>query len=96
MTQPQADLSMKTQLTVLYEFYCRNDSFDYEIADAKIKISRIFVLHNFKKGKMYVNYTIETLNKDGIHIYGSHNIYSTWDIEKKNGKWIVTSIKEKP
>lgn len=63
---------------------------------ADVEIRRTFVMHNFKRGIMNVNYTIYAYDKDGVVIYGSHNVPSTWHIEKTNGRWTVVKISEAP
>lgn len=80
----------------LYSFYSRTNLYDDEVHNADVKLQRLLVMHNFHKGVMIVKYNIETFNKNAEHIYGSSNVYATWYIEKKNGTWIVTNIKEKP
>ena len=82
--------------TELYKYYNRNGSYSDEISDANVNIRRVFVLHNFHKGVMFVKYDCETFNKNGEHIYGSSNVYAKWDIEKKNGVWTVVNVSEKP
>ena len=82
--------------TELYKYYNRNELYNDEISDANINIRRLFVLHNFRKGVMFIKYDCEAFNKRGEHIYGSSNVYAKWYTEKKNGVWEVVKIIEKP
>lgn len=66
------------------------------VSNAKISISRRLVLHNFHKGLMYVNYTYYLYNSSGEEIGGSYNVNSLWFIKKRNNKWCVYDIKERP
>ena len=82
--------------TELYKYYNKNELYNDEISDANINIRRLFVLHNFRKGVMFIKYDCESFNKSGEHIYGSSNVYAKWYIEKKNGVWEVVKVIEKP
>lgn len=75
------------------ERYAIPEFVDYEYVDAKI--SRLLVLHNFKKGVVWVKYSYIAYNNK-IAVAGSTNITSKWYIEKKNSRWIVTKIYENP
>ena len=72
--------------------YSDNDT----VSNAKISISRRFVLHNFYKGLMYVNYTYYLYNSGGEEIGGSYNVNSLWFIKKRDNKWCVYDIKQRP
>lgn len=67
-----------------------------DVSRANIKIIRLITLHNFHKGFIKVKYSYERYDQNNHRINGSWNIYSTWYIEKINGKWVVVRIKEKP
>lgn len=60
------------------------------------KIKRKFVFHNFNKGVMYVKYTYYAYDVNEKLITGSKDVSSKWYIEKRNSRWIVTEIEEKP
>ncbi len=60
------------------------------------KINRIFVVHNFNKGIMYVKYSYIMYDINGHTISGSSNVYSKWSIEKVGKRWTVVDIEEKP
>lgn len=61
-----------------------------------LKIKRIFVLHNFKKGVMYVKYSYIAYDTNDELITGSSDVISKWYIEKKNNRWKVVDIEERP
>lgn len=82
--------------TELYRYYSRNEMFDNEIYDANVNVRRLFVIHNFHKGVMFIKYDCETFNESGEHVYGSSDVYVKWYIEKKDGIWVVTDVIEKP
>ena len=75
------------------ERYSIPEFVDYEYVDTKI--SRLLVLHNFKKGVVWVKYSYIAYNNK-IEVAGSTNIISKWYIEKKDNRWIVTKIFEAP
>ena len=66
----------------------------YKYTDAKIK--RVFVLHNFRRGVMYIKYTYIAYDENDVLITGSSEVDSKWYIQKINGRWIVTDIEERP
>ena len=79
--------------TTIYEWYNEPNS---TVDKCSIDIKRYFVIHNFSKGVMYVNYTYKAFDEKGNYIKGSSNIISKWYIQKHNDRWLVTKIKEKP
>lgn len=82
-------------MAALYNRYYRKDH-EKRIAQVNIKIRRDFVLHDFKKGVMYVTFTCEKFDQNGAAIYGAADIKAKWNIEKHNNRWIVTNIQEAP
>lgn len=89
-----------TQETVenseLYRYYNRNELYDDEICSVTADVKRMFVWHNFRHGMMFVKYDCEAFDENGNHIYSSLNVHAKWYIEKRNSRWIVTEIEEKP
>ena len=81
--------------TNLYMYYYFGDNFT-DIVDTDIKIKRKFVLHNFNKGVMWINYTYYVYDDKGTCIKGSHDIDSKWYIKKVDSRWIVYDIDEAP
>jgi hypothetical protein len=87
------DISDDIKETELYYMYFNDDEVGY-VTDVNVR--RYFVLHNFHKGVMYVNYTYKTFDKSGKQIRGAHKVSSKWYIEKQNGRWLVYDIDENP
>ena len=69
---------------------------EFGTISVKVKISRMFVLHNFFDGYMWINYTYEGYDVNGEHTYGSWKIPSLWKIHRENGNWKILEIKEAP
>ena len=65
-------------------------------AEVNVKITRLFVLHNFFDGYIWVNYTYETIKNDNGVMPCSTNILSKWKIHKENGIWKIIEIIETP
>ena len=57
-----------------------------------------FISANFSddEGYVWVKYSSEAYDKNGEVTFGSWDILSRWELEKKGNKWVVTSIKEHP
>ena len=58
-------------------------------------LKRIFVIHNFKEGKMNVLYRLHYADENGKTLYNSV-AQSTWYIKKVDGEWVVYDIDEAP
>lgn len=82
--------------TELYRYYNKSDLYSEGVSETDIKAKRLFVMHNFHKGVMFIKYDCKIFNKHGDLIYGSSNIYAKWYIEKNDGIWVVTDVIEKP
>ena len=80
----------------LYRYYNRSELYDDDVCSATANVKRIFVWHGFKHGVMCVKYDCEAFDDNGNHIYSSSNVNARWYVEKRNGRWIVTDIEEKP
>ena len=66
-------------------------------AEVKVKITRLFVLHNFFDGYIWVNYSYETVKNDNDLTPASSDVLSRWKIHKMNGgDWQIVEIKEAP
>ena len=74
-------------------YFCVTDD---EAVTEKHKLK--FVVANFSgdSGYIWVKYSSEAFDKDGGVTYGSWDILSRWELEKKDNQWVVTSIKEHP
>lgn len=69
---------------------------DDEAVTEKHKLK--FIAANFSRdsGYIWVKYSSEAYDKDGKVTFGSWDILSRWEIEKKDNKWVVASRKEHP
>ena len=67
-----------------------------EDVDIDLKLYRIFALHNFDRGYLWINYSVEVADEDGTVITGSWRINVRMDIQRVNGEWTVTRIYERP
>ena len=67
-----------------------------ELGDVKLSIVRIFTLHNFSDGYIWIRYTFEAKDTVGKVITGSYNIPAKWKIHKRAGKWEIAEIYEAP
>jgi hypothetical protein len=61
-----------------------------------VKINRIFVLHNFNEGYMWIRYWRKGYDSEGNVMFGSSDIPARWRIQKTNGNWEIIEIIEKP
>ena len=89
------DVSNGVEDAQLYKYY-NYKADNGRAVDADVEIRRLFVLHNFKKGVMYVEYSCETFDEEGNTVYGAAGIPSKWYIERNNGRWEVVEIEEDP
>ncbi len=80
----------------IYSYFASRDDFEY----ADVKVSRVFVIHNFTDGYMWVDYSIKAYNENGEVIAGSATTFPTglskWKIHRENGEWKVVDIVESP
>ena len=65
-----------------------------DIEQVDIKIKRIFVLHNFFNGAMWVKTECEAVDSNGEVTYGDYS-YEKWIIEKTENGWQIVDIKSK-
>ena len=67
---------------------------------AKFKITRVFVIHNFSDGYMWLKWDFWVYDKDDNLIYGHSQGfppgYAKWTIHKENGEWKVVDVWESP
>ncbi|MDR2196774.1 MAG: hypothetical protein LBO07_02290, partial [Coriobacteriales bacterium] len=60
------------------------------------ELRRVFVLHNFSDGYVWVRYT-RTIESTGFDFpSGSYNIPSLWRIHKDEDGWHIVDIEERP
>ena len=67
---------------------------------AKLSITRVFVIHNFSDGYMWLKWDFWVYDKDDNLIYGHSQGfppgYAKWTIHKENGEWKVVDVWESP
>ena len=85
-----------TENTPLAQYNSQNNFKSIIPARADISICRIFVMHNFTDGVMWVKYTYKAFDAKGNILRGAANVPSRWTIHKENGEWKITAIKEDP
>ena len=78
--------------TPLYRYY-RDEP---EIAKVDVSLKRLFVVHGFKDGYIWVKYDVARMDYSGYEVSGARDIISRWKIHKENGEWKVVDIKEAP
>ena len=61
-----------------------------------LTLIRLFTIHNFQRGFIYVYYSCEVYDESGELLTGSRSIITRWEIEKLNGEWEIMKIFERP
>lgn len=74
-------------------YYPKNEP---ELDKVDLSIHRVFVLHNFSDGYIWVKYDVAHIDSSGYEYRGSRDILSRWKIHKENGEWKVVDIEEGP
>ena len=77
----------------------RNGSIRDGLADVEIDITRMFVIHNFFDGYMWVKYKNVGYDENGKILYCTSEefpFYSKWKIHRENGEWVIVDIQEHP
>ena len=59
-------------------------------------IKRLFVLHNFREGYIWIRYTWQGYDNFGKRTYSSVNIPCCLKIQKANGKWVIIQVSVAP
>ena len=78
------------------EIHRYNNSAVYLNAEVDVSITRLFVVHNFSDGYMWVKYSYVTKKNDKDILPSSVNVISRWKIHRENGKWEIVEIVEEP
>ena len=82
---------------IIFHRYKVPDGISYN--DIKTSLIRVFAIHDFKRGFIYVHYKIVARNNDEIVFYSATRFpfyLAKWEIEKINGEWKVTKIYDSP
>ncbi|MBE7045935.1 MAG: hypothetical protein E7396_00820 [Ruminococcaceae bacterium] len=66
-----------------------------KVAKVTAELERYGVYHNFRKGVIFVQYTIMWEDAQGNNLNGCI-VDAKWFVKKKNGRWLVYDIKENP
>ena len=80
---------------MLLKRYCVLDHHP-EATKIEYKLTRLFAIHNYKDGYMWLRYTQTAYDKSGGLIYGAYNIPIKWQIHKEDGEWRVIFVWESP
>lgn len=81
--------------------WCRYDDEDHKegVTRIDLEIRRLFVIHDFFDGYMWVEYRHAKYDENGDLLYfsGAEFPYCTkWSIHKEKGKWVLVDIEEGP
>jgi hypothetical protein len=66
------------------------------VGQIELSLTRLFTLHNFREGYIWVFYTYIAYDEDGRILSGSSRIPSKWKIERIDGAWEIVEIYEDP
>lgn len=80
--------------TPLESYYIHNPSIGRNIDTVDLKIRRYLVIHNGSEGWVLAKIDCSAYDPNGKTVYGEKNVMARWWIEKKEGKWIITKIKD--
>ncbi len=78
------------------EMYCFDFTRGYGETEVDLDVKRLFVVHNFQHGYMWVFYSFEVKSPSGYLLTGGADIPSKWEIERQNGKWVIVDVIEAP
>ena len=67
-----------------------------EDVNIDLKLHRVFALHNFSRGTLWIKYSLYVTDKTGAPITGSANVPVKLTIQKVNQIWTVTDLHETP
>lgn len=77
----------------LYQYNFPKESFP-TVVSFYVDIKFTAVNHDFHTGYVDVLYTLKYIDEAGTCVYYNKDQPTTWEIEKRNGKWYVTTIYE--
>jgi len=92
----EGNVPLKATAGLPVDRYNQNGGSSPETVSVKVELHRVFVLHDFSDGYMWVNYTQTGYDSKGNITYGSWHANSCWKIHKHNGKWEIVAIYEGP
>ena len=82
--------NLKAHFNRFYEY--NTDTDNYKV---NVKVRRVYTIHKFKSGYLWMIYLVEVLDNSGKTITASINIPVKLKIKKNNSKWEVIDIDEK-
>lgn len=68
--------------------------FPEDVCKADVSIELVTTSQSDDSGYIWVKYSAEYYDEAGNLLMGMAETYSRWDIEKKNGIWVVTAVDE--
>jgi len=86
----------ETEGRALHVYNSNKDKRYDDVVTVNVSLERVFVIHNFSDGYVFVVYNEEAYNASGKIKYGSLGATCFWKIHKENGKWDVVDVYEKP
>lgn len=93
----QPDEMLLTDINMRFNQHRKRSRSEYkfEEIDIELEVVRKFTWHNFRKGYIWIEYTVFMTEPDGRR-YGSKDIPVKIAIEWQEGKWVSTRIWENP
>ena len=79
----------------IYDYFDGARGYD-NIKVKDFAMHRLFVIHGFNHGYMWVLYSYEVYSDEGEIIRGCRNILSRWEIQKIDGQWDIVAVKQRP
>ena len=67
-----------------------------EDVNIDLKLRRVFALHDFRRGTLWIKYSLFVTDKEGVSITGLKNVPVKLAIQKVNGAWEVIDLYEAP
>ena len=68
----------------------------FDAAKIDYSVSRVFVVHNFFDGYVWINYKYQVFDSDGNLLNGGVVTNSRLTIHRENGEWVIVDVKENP
>jgi len=84
-----------SEADALYSRYA-SKYINYDTDQITLKLHRVFTLHDFKHGYIWIIYTQIVFDENGAMVCGTGNSDARWEIQKINGRWEVIDVKEDP
>ena len=69
---------------------------DDDAVAEKHKLWRVAARFSEDTGYIWVKYSSQAYDETGEVTTGSWNILTKWELEKQDGRWVVTNVNEAP